>query len=110
MAKAAIAAGTRILLRDGVTVEQISHLYLAGGFGNYIDYDSAIKIGLLPKALRKKIVPIGNGAGVGAKMALLSQEYYALAERIQKQTEYLELSTRTDFQDLFLDALELSFQ
>ena len=54
LAKAAIAAGTRILLQEmGVTVEQISHLYLAGGFGNYIDYDSAIKIGLLPKALEE---------------------------------------------------------
>lgn len=111
LAKAAIAAGTRILLQEmGVTVDQITHLYLAGGFGNYIDYDSAIKIGLLPKALRKKVVPIGNGAGVGAKMALLSQEYSALAERIQKQTKYLELSTRADFQNLFLDALEFNFQ
>lgn len=111
LAKAAITAGIRILLQEmGVTVDQISHLYLAGGFGNYIDHNSAIKIGLLPKKLREKVVPIGNGAGVGAKMALLSQEYSELAERIQTQTEYLELSTRTDFQNLFIDSLEFNFQ
>src|SRR5690554_638443 len=110
LAKAAITAGIQILLKEmGVTANEINLLYLAGGFGNYINHHSAVNIGLLPKELRKKVVSIGNGAGVGGKMVLLSREYSNLAERIQEKTEYLELSTRMDFQNLFVESLEFPY-
>jgi len=106
LAKGAIAAGIRILMKEmGIGFDEISYVYLAGGFGNYIYYDHACNIGLLPAELRDKIIQIGNGAGAGAKMSLLSRENLQRAESIRKQIRYIELSTRMDFQDLFVDLM-----
>jgi uncharacterized 2Fe-2S/4Fe-4S cluster protein (DUF4445 family) len=106
LAKAAIASGIHILMREmGVRHEDIQKVYLAGGFGNYIDYDHAADIGLIPSELRSKIVAIGNAAGAGAKMALLSKEYMEMAEFIRHRTSYVELSSRLDFQSVFVDFL-----
>ncbi len=104
LAKAAIASGIHILMREmGVRYEDIQKVYLAGGFGNYIDYDHAADIGLIPSQLRSKIVAIGNAAGTGAKMALLSKGYMEMAEFIRHKTSYIELSSRPDFQSAFVD-------
>ena len=107
LAKAAIAAGVRILLKEmGITAAEVKTLYLAGGFGNYIDPHEAVQIGLLPKELEERVVPIGNGAGTGAKMVLLSRKCLQKSRQIQAKATYLELSTRSDFQTLFVDSLE----
>lgn len=107
LAKAAIAAGVRILLQEmGIKFTEVKNLYLAGGFGNYIDPQEAVEIGLLPKELADRVVPIGNGAGTGAKMVLRSQACLEKSRQIQAKTKYLELSTRSDFQNFFVDALE----
>jgi len=104
LAKAAIASGIHILMKEmGVRHEDIQKVYLAGGFGNYIDYDHAADIGLIPSQLRSRIVAIGNAAGAGAKMALLSGEYMEMAESIRHRTSYVELSSRLDFQTVFVD-------
>lgn len=104
LAKAAIASGIHILMKEmGVRHEDIQKVYLAGGFGNYIDYDHAADIGLIPSQLRSRIVAIGNAAGAGAKMALLSGEYMEMAESIRHRTSYIELSSRLDFQTVFVD-------
>lgn len=109
LAKGAIAAGVRILMKEaGITMDQIEHVYLAGGFGNYIDYNSACNIGLLPMELRDKITGIGNGAGAGAKMCLMSQQYMKKAEAVRDKIHYIELSTRRDFQDIFMDLMGFS--
>lgn len=106
LAKAAITAGLRLLLKEmGITFAKVKTLYLAGGFGNYIDPHAAVTIGLLPKELENRVVPIGNGAGVGAKMVLLSRDYLQKSREIQAKTKYLELSTRSDFQNLFIESL-----
>ncbi|MFO7154925.1 MAG: ASKHA domain-containing protein [Caldicoprobacter oshimai] len=106
LAKAAIASGIHILMKEmGVRHEDIQKVYLAGGFGNYIDYDHAADIGLIPSELRSKIVAIGNAAGAGAKMALLSKEYMGMAELVRHKTSYVELSSRLDFQSVFVDFL-----
>ncbi|HHU64234.1 MAG TPA: DUF4445 domain-containing protein [Clostridiales bacterium] len=106
LAKGAICAGIQILLKEsGVTHDRVDRVYLAGGFGNYIDYNNACNIGLIPKQFTDKILPIGNGAGAGAKMALLSEEYMDGATKIHNMIEYIELSTRPDFQEVFVDCL-----
>jgi len=106
LAKAAIASGIRILMKEmNINFDQIDHVYLAGGFGNYIDYKHACNIGLLPVELQEKLVSIGNGAGVGAKMALLFEEDMNRAEEIRKKIQYVELSTRMDFQEVFVEML-----
>ncbi|MGI6705298.1 MAG: ASKHA domain-containing protein [Clostridia bacterium] len=106
LAKAAIASGIRILMKEmNISFDQIDHVYLAGGFGNYIDYKHACNIGLLPLELQEKLASIGNGAGVGAKMALLFEGDMNRAEEIRKKTQYVELSTRMDFQEVFVEML-----
>jgi len=106
LAKAAIASGIHILMKEmGVRHEDIQKVYLAGGFGNYIDYDHAADIGLIPSQLRSKVIAIGNAAGAGAKMALLSKEYMEMAECIRNKTRYVELSSHPDFQNVFVDFL-----
>jgi len=106
LAKAAMAAGVQVLMKEAnISIEQIENVYLAGGFGNYIDYDSACNIGLLPSALRSKMTGIGNGAGAGAKMCLLSKRYANESDIIKSKVHYIELSARKDFQDAFIEMM-----
>ena len=87
----------------GVSVSDVGVVYLAGGFGNYIDFDHAADIGLIPEQLRSRIVPIGNGAGSGARMALLSRENLDRAQAIRDRIRYIELSAHIDFQNTFVE-------
>ena len=70
LAKAAVAAGIQVLLKkSGLKVSDIDRLYLAGGFGNYMDPGSAAKIGMIPEKLTSRIVLLGNASLAGARMA-----------------------------------------
>ncbi len=104
LAKGAIAAGIQVLMESmDIPYDQITNLYLAGGFGNYIDKHSACNIGLLPSELENKIEAIGNGAGAGAQRMLLSREFLNRTEYVREKMQYIELSAREDFQDLFVE-------
>jgi len=106
LAKGAIRAGVQILMKElGVSPEEVKRLYLAGAFGNYIRPASALAIGLVPQFPNAKIIPVGNAAGSGARMALLSISARERASRIPEQVQYLELSGRPDFQDEFAGAM-----
>lgn len=108
LAKAAIAAGIRLLCdRLSVTIPDIEQVLIAGAFGNYMSPDSACAIGLLPKILREKIIPVGNAAGEGAKLAVREDFQFELASRLAAEVEFLELANDVRFQDIFVD--ELSF-
>jgi uncharacterized 2Fe-2S/4Fe-4S cluster protein (DUF4445 family) len=105
-AKASIATGWEILLRElGVDPSEISQVLLAGSFGAYLTPLSAVRIGLVPKLALPRIVSAGNVAGEGAKIAALSLRERAEAESILREVEYVELSGRADFNDLFIDQL-----
>ena len=105
-AKASIATGWRLLCRDlGVEPEEISQVLLGGSFGSYLSAASAVKIGLVPKLPLARIVSAGNVAGEGAKIAALSVTERAAANAMLDEVEYVELSGRTDFNDLFIDQL-----
>ena len=105
-AKASFAAGVITLIKSyGIKYEDISELYLAGGFGNYIDIDGAIKIGLLPIELKNKVIPSGNTAGTGAIMCLLSSSKMKKIEKISKQIEYIELSKDPSFTDQYIECM-----
>jgi uncharacterized 2Fe-2S/4Fe-4S cluster protein (DUF4445 family) len=105
-AKASIATGWNILLRElGVGPEEITQVLLAGSFGAYLTPLSAIRIGLVPKLALPRIVSAGNVAGEGAKIAALSLRERAEAHSIVGEVEYVELSGRPDFNDLFIDQL-----
>jgi uncharacterized 2Fe-2S/4Fe-4S cluster protein (DUF4445 family) len=105
-AKASIATGWNILLRElGVAPEEITQVLLAGSFGAYLTPLSAVRIGLVPKLALPRIVSAGNVAGEGAKIAALSLRERAEAASICGEVEYVELSGRQDFNDLFIDQL-----
>ena len=109
LAKAAIASGIRILAEQaGAALADIEKVYLAGGFGNFIGLDSACRIGLLPAALRAKIVPVGNAAGSGSVRLLVSEQARRRAEALRQATRCVELAATPDFNDVYTDELLLS--
>ncbi|HEU5362767.1 MAG TPA: ASKHA domain-containing protein, partial [Gaiellaceae bacterium] len=105
-AKASIATGWQILCRDlGIEPAEIAQVLLGGSFGSYLTPASAVKIGLVPKLPVTRIVAAGNVAGEGAKIAALSVTERAAANAVLDEVEYVELSGREDFNDLFIDQL-----
>jgi uncharacterized 2Fe-2S/4Fe-4S cluster protein (DUF4445 family) len=105
-AKASIATGWQILLRElGLAPSDITQVLLAGSFGAYLSPSSAVRIGLVPALALPRIVSAGNVAGEGSKMAALSLRERAEATSILSEVEYVELSGRADFNDLFIDQL-----
>ena len=108
LAKAAIAAGIQLLCRKrGVKIDEIRTLLLAGAFGNYLDPTSACAIGLLPPALKDRILPVGNAAGVGARLAALSLPEFKRSQSLAARANFLELANEPDFMDVYVD--EMSF-
>jgi uncharacterized 2Fe-2S/4Fe-4S cluster protein (DUF4445 family) len=105
-AKASIATGWAILCRElEMAPEDISQVLLGGSFGSYLTPASAVNIGLVPKLPLPRIISAGNVAGEGAKIVALSVTERAAANAILDEVEYIELSGRTDFNDLFIDQL-----
>ena len=105
-AKAAIATGWHILLEEaGLTQADVKQVLLAGSFGSYLSPAAAIRIGLVPKVPVQRVVPAGNVAGEGAKMALLSLRERAGGLALLEEVRYVELSDRADFNDRFVDQL-----
>jgi uncharacterized 2Fe-2S/4Fe-4S cluster protein (DUF4445 family) len=105
-AKASIATGWTILCRElEIDPAEISQVLLAGSFGSYLSPASAVRIGLVPDLPLVRIVSAGNVAGEGAKIGALSVQERAAAASIVDEVEYVELSGRTDFNDLFIDQL-----
>ncbi len=106
LAKGAMRAGVNLLLkRAGVTEADIDELIIAGAFGTYLDVQSGLDIGMFPRMDRHKIKQVGNAAGAGARMALLSVAQRERAMRIARQIEYVELTTEPGFQSEFAHAL-----
>jgi uncharacterized 2Fe-2S/4Fe-4S cluster protein (DUF4445 family) len=107
-AKASIATGWKILLREyGLEPGDIQQVLLAGSFGAYLSPASAVRIGLVPRLALPRIVSAGNVAGEGAKIVALSHRERAEARSIVREVQYVELSGRADFNDLFVDELAL---
>ena len=105
-AKASIATGWSILMSElGVSAADVSQVLLAGSFGAYLTPLSAVRIGLVPEIALPRIVSAGNVAGEGAKIAALSVRERAEAYSILREVEYIELSGRPDFNDMFVDQL-----
>ena len=107
LAKGAVAAGIKTLIDEmAVTTNDISHVYLAGALGNYVNPLSAIRTGLLPKINPEIITSLGNAASTGASMALLSKNYWRMANELSDFVEHIELSSRLDFNEYFVDNMD----
>jgi len=107
LAKGSISAAIRTLLKmAGVRPEDLSAVYLAGGFGNYLRRESAQRIGLLPPEIpTERIQGVGNAAGTGATLALLSLEERRRAQEIAKSIEHVELAVSLDYQQAFMETM-----
>lgn len=111
LAKGALWAGIRILMRAmGIQSQEIAEIFLAGAFGNYVKPESAIRIGLMPAFEKRRIKPVGNAAGTGAKMALLSLKEREEASRIAQKIEYIELAKHPDFQNEFIQGMSFPIE
>jgi uncharacterized 2Fe-2S/4Fe-4S cluster protein (DUF4445 family) len=107
-AKAAIFAALKILLeRLDLHFSDIRKFYLAGAFGNYLNIQNAITIGLIPNISRERIVFVGNTAIEGAKIAALYQEAFFEIDRIREMTTYYDLMGADDYIEEFQKALFL---
>ena len=103
LAKGAIRAGIDILLASaGLTEDRIDRVIVAGAFGTYIDIDNATQIGMLPHLPARLFTQVGNAAGLGARMALLSRKLRAEAIALTRRCRYIELSSDAAFQPGFI--------
>ncbi len=107
LAKGAMAAGIQMMCRKlGIDTDDITCVMIAGAFGSYMSPASACGIGLIPPELEEEVMAIGNAAGQGARLCMLSIDEYERAARLAASIEYLELAADPAFQDVFVDELE----
>lgn len=107
-AKAAIYAGVSLLLKEvGFGLDAVERVYIAGGFGNYLNVERAIILGMLPDLPRDKFSFLGNASVTGAYLCLLSESLRREAEEVASKMTYMELSASRGFMDEYLSALFL---
>lgn len=106
LAKAAVAAGIQVLLdRKGLRAEQVEGLYLAGGFGSYMDPASAMVIGMLPRQLEGRLHSLGNSALAGASMLATDPAAWEQVKKVTGQCKYIELSGSSEFTAAFAEQM-----
>ena len=104
-AKAAIYAGTEVLARAiGLDFDKVERIYIAGGFGNYLDRVKAVAIGLIPDLPVEKIRFVGNTSILGADLGLLSESTWQELHAIAEAVTYYDLSSYPNYYDEFLAA------
>ncbi len=106
MAKAAVHAGIQTLLHHaGIAAQDLGRLYIAGGFGSYMDMDSALAVGLVPRA--RESVCVGNAAAAGAAQLLLDAQAIADAELLQTISKHVELGSDPYFMEQYMDSMQI---
>ncbi|MFV9510348.1 ASKHA domain-containing protein [Tepidibacillus sp. LV47] len=107
LAKGAIYTGIHLLMKQlDVTLDQINEFYLAGGFGSFIDSNNAKRIGLIPPIDHNKIKTVGNAAGYGAKLALLSEKEWQKGIELARKIEHYNLSEVKGYEQVFVESLD----
>jgi uncharacterized 2Fe-2S/4Fe-4S cluster protein (DUF4445 family) len=107
LAKAAVGAGTCALMAAaGITPADIERVIIAGAFGTHLNLESAIAIGLLPKLPVQRFSQVGNAAGTGARMVLVSETERQRVETLGRRIRYIELGGNPDFQHWFSQSLK----
>ncbi len=106
--KGAIFSATSLLLKyAGLNFDDLEAIYIAGGFGENLQIENAIRIGLLPDLEREKFHYLGNTSLLGAYLLLISNENRVLAEKIAENMTYIELNTEPSYMNEFTGALFL---
>jgi uncharacterized 2Fe-2S/4Fe-4S cluster protein (DUF4445 family) len=108
LAKGAISTGLQVLLQSkGIAETDVELVILAGAFGSYLDLASAVAIGMLPSLPLDRFRQVGNAAGGGARMALVSLARRREAEDLAGRIEYVELATVPRFMQIFARATQI---
>lgn len=108
-AKAAIAAGIEILAKEyGITIGDIEQVYLAGGFGYFLEEEPAIGIGLLPRDLRGKVQSVGNSALAGCYAYHFEREAEEKITRIKDVTRVMNLANAEGFAEIFINHMNFN--
>ncbi|MCM8761559.1 MAG: ASKHA domain-containing protein, partial [Candidatus Omnitrophica bacterium] len=94
-----------LLNKVGKSIDEVKRIYIAGGFGNYLNIENSIYIGLLPDIASSVYEFVGNSSLAGARMALLSHEAYEMTMRIYKNITYLDLSAEPNYMDEYIASL-----
>jgi len=103
--KAAIYSAISTLLESmGMQADNIEQVYLAGGFGNYLDTRSAITIGMLPDISVSKVQFVGNTSIIGAKLSLFSNEAYEIVKEIGAKMTYFDLMSNNKYMEEYVSA------
>lgn len=105
LSKAAIYAGFTVLLEEvGMDFSMVKQMIITGGFGQHLDIEKAVIMGLLPDMERSKFRYMGNSSIAGAYMALLSRDFRKEALTISNNMTYVDFSSSTKFMDEFIKA------
>jgi uncharacterized 2Fe-2S/4Fe-4S cluster protein (DUF4445 family) len=106
LAKAALYAGVKLLLAEA-NGARVDRVLLAGAFGSYISPKHAMILGMIPDCDLNNVIAVGNAAGDGARIALLSREQRVEARRIAETVEHVQIAVSPDFQAEFVAAMGL---
>jgi uncharacterized 2Fe-2S/4Fe-4S cluster protein (DUF4445 family) len=105
LAKAAIRSGIEVILnKNGMKYESIEKVIIAGAFGTYINLESAVAIGMLPPLPLERFSQVGNAAGTGARLALVSSARRAEEKELLKRVNYVELAGSPDFMKIYMES------
>ena len=106
LAKSAIRSGIRILLdKAGVTAHDVSKVYVAGGFGFFMNQDSGIVVGIIPEEWENKLIMIGNSSGFGSAMVASNPSLITKYQQLIKQVVVVDLNQEPSFNDYFIQYL-----
>ncbi|MBW1858416.1 MAG: DUF4445 domain-containing protein [Deltaproteobacteria bacterium] len=106
LAKGALYCGCKLMMRR-MGIDKVEKVKIAGAFGTHVDREKALIMGLFPDCEIEKIISIGNAAGDGARAALLNREKREEANWVSRNVEYIELTVEKDFQQEFMEALQI---
>ena len=109
LACAAIKGGIRLMLRaNGLSVEMLDGVFIAGAFGSYLNIRNSMAIGLLPRMDERRVMFIGNASLAGARLLLVAKEKREEIETLVQRIRYVSLASDREFQDYFIQALEFA--
>ncbi|MDO8525088.1 MAG: ASKHA domain-containing protein, partial [Candidatus Omnitrophota bacterium] len=94
-----------LLVKVEKDIKEVKKIYIAGGFGNYLNIENSISIGLLPDVERSVYEFVGNSSLAGARMSLLSTEAFLKTDEIYKGITYIDLSSEPSYMDEYIASL-----
>jgi uncharacterized 2Fe-2S/4Fe-4S cluster protein (DUF4445 family) len=106
LAKGALYCGCKLMMRR-MGIEKLDKVKIAGAFGTHVDREKALIMGLFPDCEIEKIMSVGNAAGDGARAALLNRAKREEANWVSRNVEYIELTVEADFQEQFMQAMQI---